>query len=89
MTCGCAMGSWGGMMGPVGLVLTVGFFALLVWGGIAFVRYFSGSGADRAEDVLSRRFAAGEIDEEDYRYRLDVLHAAASDRTPWSGGVSR
>ena len=55
---------------------------LLVLGVILLVRLLNRSGAsqppqwgsgDSAEDVLRRRFATGEIDEEEYRRRLDVL----------------
>ncbi|MGW0230647.1 SHOCT domain-containing protein [Actinopolymorpha singaporensis] len=30
------------------------------------------------DDVLAERFARGEIDEDEYRHRLDVLHATGS-----------
>ncbi|MFD2079007.1 putative membrane protein [Actinopolymorpha cephalotaxi] len=33
------------------------------------------------DDVLAERFARGEIDEDDYRHRLDVLHATGSGST--------
>lgn len=87
MTCGCAMdGAWSWVMGPLGLVAMVGFWALLIWGGIALYRAWSrGSlGGERPGDVLARRFAAGEITEDQYRERLSTLREA---REPWPWGA--
>jgi hypothetical protein len=61
---------------------TVLFWTLIVLGVIAVVRYLL-SGGDRRpeerptpEDLLAERFARGEIDEQDYHRRLDVLHGS-------------
>ncbi len=35
-----------------------------------------GPGRSTAEQLLAERFARGEIDEDGYRHRLDVLHGA-------------
>jgi putative membrane protein len=57
------------------------FWALIVLGAIAIVRYLRTSGerspeARRTpEELLAARFARGEIDEQDYHRRLDVLHS--------------
>lgn len=63
-------GAWGwmGLLGPLTmLVILVGLIALAVWA----VRSVSGSvplkgDAPTARDILDRRFAAGEIDVEEY-----------------------
>ncbi|RKT87267.1 putative membrane protein [Saccharopolyspora antimicrobica] len=73
---------YGGGWGLLGmLVMTVGmvlFWVLVVVAIIALVRYLqrtgrADSGSTRAEEVLAERFARGEIDEEEYRRRLETL----------------
>ena len=73
------------MMLP-GMLLTVAFWALLIWVGVRVYRSWSGGGATQAEDTLARRFAAGEIDEDEYHRRLDTLRSTKSD-TPWASGA--
>lgn len=67
------MSGWGWAFMAFGSVL---FWVLIVIGVIALVRYL-GRENDRsglsAEDVLAQRFARGEIDEAEYRHRLEVL----------------
>lgn len=70
------MSGWGWAVMAFGSVL---FWALIVVGVIALVRYL-GRERDRsqpvgptAEELLAQRFARGEIDEAEYRHRLDVL----------------
>lgn len=91
MTCGCGMGGgmWGWLMGPLGLVAMVALWALLIWGGVVLVRHLSVGSASGAERVLSRRFAAGEIDEDEYRERLQALTPASEESAPWPFGRSR
>jgi putative membrane protein len=74
------MGAWGYALMTISTVL---FWALIIIGVIALVRSFART--DRAprdqatsaravlEQVLAERFAAGEIDEQQYQQRLDVL----------------
>jgi putative membrane protein len=76
--CGPGMNGWGFALMAVGTPL---FWALIVLGVIAAVRYLL-TGGDRLleerptpEDLLAERFARGEIDEQDYHRRLDVLHS--------------
>lgn len=66
----------------VGIIPMLLWAVLLVLGIILMVRLIGRNsanqppppwGAESAEDVLRRRFAAGEIDEEEYRRRLEVL----------------
>lgn len=78
---------WGYGMGGAGWLFMI-FGILLLWGLViaaivALVRYPRGpqSGpADRAptpQQVLADRFARGEIDEEEYRRRVDVLSTSS------------
>lgn len=77
-----------GEFGPAGWIFPVVFviFWVLVIGGIVLlVRYLvhnlgpratgASHPARRAEELLAERFATGEIDEEQYRHRLEVLRA--------------
>lgn len=73
------MSGWGWAFMTVGSLL---FLALIIVGIAALVRYLGGE-RDRsgsAGEVLAQRFARGEIDEGEYRHRLDVLRQ----RTPLS-----
>lgn len=75
------MGYWHGDASPWGyavmVVVMVLFWGSLIALGIAGFRSLERSDRDGesppAEDVLADRFARGEIDEEDYRHRLEVL----------------
>lgn len=76
---GTGMSPWGFALMSVSNVL---FWGLVIVGVILLVRYVGRSdrpeggqsnGRATPEQVLAERFAAGEIDEEEYRHRLDVL----------------
>ena len=61
------------------------FMVLLVGAALWALLAITRSDATRAqprrpsgEDILNERFARGEIDESDYRNRLDALHRASS-----------
>ncbi|WP_131746783.1 SHOCT domain-containing protein [Frankia sp. Cppng1_Ct_nod] len=66
-------------------VLMVLFWGLVIAGVVALVRYAgaghtaarpdAGSGRADAENVLAERFARGEIDEDEYKRRSDLLRA--------------
>jgi putative membrane protein len=64
----------------IGMIL---FWALIILGLIALVRYLQTAGdrprEERAtpEDLLAERLARGEIDEQEYRQRLDTLHGTS------------
>ena len=68
------------------LLMTVGmvaFWGLVIW---ALVTQARSTGAPpprerTPERILAERLATGEIDEDDYRRRLDALHSAEPDRT--------
>ncbi len=78
---------WGGF--AMMAVLFVLFVAVVIIAGIALVRYLRGSrqsgaasppgeperehGQERAEELLAERFARGEIDEDEYKRRLELL----------------
>lgn len=69
--------SWGGWGMMFGWTLILVVLILVVWG-FADGRWPGrGSsvdrGEDRAESVLRQRYARGEIDEEEYRRKLDEL----------------
>jgi putative membrane protein len=73
---GPGVGGWGMALMGIGMVL---FWALIVLGLIALVRYLQTAGGPREvratpEELLAERFARGEIDEQEYRLRLDTLH---------------
>jgi putative membrane protein len=78
---GNGMSGWGYALM---IVSTVVFWAVLIAGGIALFRYLnrtpvnrnSGETRPTPEQLLGERFARGEIDEEEYRQRLDTLRAA-------------
>ena len=73
------MGGWGYVGMGIGMVL---FWALIVVGIVVLVRFRSGGSqfgreprgdAPSPEQLLSARFARGDIDEAEYRERLAVL----------------
>ena len=79
------MSGWGYAGMAIGMVL---FWALLVAGIVALVRFSAGSSqpgpgpwyptySESPEQVLAARFARGEIDEAEYQQRLAVLRAHA------------
>lgn len=84
---GGGMGSWGVLLMAMGSVL---FWALVVVGVVVLVRY-AGRGIQPAAlsdqsptslQVLADRFARGEIDKDEYTWRLQVLLGAASTKRP-------
>ena len=75
--CGNHMG-WGGWTMMIGWTLILVVLVLGVWAVVdgrwpGRGRGTSRTGEDRAESVLRERFARGEIDEEEYRRKLDEL----------------
>ena len=85
---------WGNGMGGWGMVLmTVSgllFWGLIIAGIVLLVRSTGRGGqpgvvagqAPTPQQVLADRFARGEIDEDEYTRRLQVLGGAASTRRP-------
>jgi putative membrane protein len=68
---------WGGDWSPgAWLAMTVAmlaFWALLVWALAVFVRGTTAGRARDMEDIVAERFARGEIDEDEFARRRDVL----------------
>lgn len=77
---GSGMSGWGyGLM----VLSMVVFWGLVLLGVVALIQYLARGGWPPAaqfsprpapEDLLAERFARGEIDEHDFRQRLDVLY---------------
>jgi putative membrane protein len=75
------MGGWAYLLMTVNMLL---FWGLLVAAAVVLARYLGGgAGAagrfarapgDAPEQILARRLARGEIDEEEYERRLSALH---------------
>jgi putative membrane protein len=78
---GWSMMSGGWSMMLPGLFVTVAVWALLIWAGVRVYRTWD-QGRTRAEDTLARRFATGEIDEDEYNRRLQTLRSTR-DGAPW------
>jgi putative membrane protein len=76
---GHAMGGWGFLFMTVTTVL---FWALIILAVLALLRYLTQGGRSTtfrstAEQVLAERFARGELNEHEYRQRLDTLRGAS------------
>jgi putative membrane protein len=76
---------WG--MGVGGWIMMVAFWVLLVGAVVVLAAWLLPGPRDRArgrpetpEEILDRRFALGEIDEDQYRKARDELTAARSGR---------
>ena len=80
------MGGWGWALMTVS---TVAFWAVLIAGVVLLVRYLGR--ADRPggrelprptpEQLLAERFARGDIEEDEYRRRLETLRTTGTDAT--------
>lgn len=70
------MMSWGGQWGwgawlAMSLMMLV-FLSVVVWAFLAAARGSSNQ-RQRSEEILADRFARGEIDEDEYRRRRDLI----------------
>jgi putative membrane protein len=80
---GDGMNGWGYVLMTVGMVL---FWALVIVGIVLLVRASNPRAmpppptlsAPTAEEIVAMRFARGEIDEDEYRQRLNALHVHRS-----------
>lgn len=70
-------GDWGWGASVVMTITMLGFWALVAWV-IASLVNGAGGGERRSEAdaILAERFARGEIEEEEYRRRRDLIRAA-------------
>lgn len=67
--------SWGGWL--LMMLSMVVFWGLVIWAIVAIFRPGHRSGSRRdAEQLLAERFAAGQIDEQEYLSRLETLRFA-------------
>ncbi len=74
---GIGIGGW-----IVMLIAMVVFWSVIVFGVVALVRYLVHHGGpaqsatgDQAETILRERFAKGEINEDEYRAKLDLIRS--------------
>lgn len=74
-------GGWGWVGWTITAVVLVLFFAVLITAAVLAVRYLSGGHRGPGghpgrgpEEVLAERFARGEIDADEYRQRVTLLH---------------
>jgi putative membrane protein len=64
-----------GAGGIISMVSVLVFWALIITLIVFAIRWFLHHGEeDSPESILKRRFALGEIDEEEFRARVDALH---------------
>ncbi len=63
--------SWGAWVAMTFTMLA--FWALVIWAVASFVRSIGPGRARDAEDILAERFARGEIDEDEFRHRRELL----------------
>ena len=72
---------WGWGAWTVMMLGSVAFWGLLIWAVVALVRGGDARTEPRADprDILASRLATGDIDEDEYRRRLDALRRAAQD----------
>jgi putative membrane protein len=77
---GHAMGGWGFLFL---IIMRVLWWVLIILVVLALLRWLTGGGRSTtfrttaAEELLGERFARGEIDEHEYRQRLDTLRSAS------------
>jgi putative membrane protein len=84
---GGGMSGWGWALMAISMVL---FWGVLILGGIALYRGLNRPSSDGSstgprptpQNVLAERFARGEIDEEEYRRRLDALRSSGMAHRP-------
>jgi len=72
---GSGISGWGMAVMMIGNVL---FWAVVILAGVALIRYLTVGNRTvgprpTPEELLAERFARGEIDEQEYRTRLDTL----------------
>lgn len=84
-------GDWGWAGWLIMMLGMLAFWALAIWAILGLVRTSTGGvprGEATPEQILAGRFARGEIDEDDYRRRLDALRGSQPARGAGPGGRS-
>lgn len=77
-------GDWGWGAWLVMTLGMIGIWAALIWAVLVVLRTGTGGSSPAeptAEEILGRRLAHGEIDEAEYRRRLDALHGRPTTST--------
>lgn len=64
---------WGAWLAMAAMML--GFWAVVMWAVLTFVRAGRDDRLRSAEDVLADRFARGEIDQQEFQRRRDLLRS--------------
>lgn len=77
---GDGVSGWGFVLMALNMIL---FWGLIITGVVALIRYLGRGGQGRPgaagpERILAERFARGEIDEQEYQQRLQVLRRDGS-----------
>ncbi|MFF7647522.1 SHOCT domain-containing protein [Streptomyces canus] len=84
---GHGVSGWGWFAVSAGMIV---FWALIITLAVMLFRYLNSpredthahtTAASTPEDILRKRLARGEIDEEEYRHRLSTLHAGPLSKT--------
>ena len=66
-------GDWGwGAWLAMGLMMAA-FWAVIIWAFVSFARSADTSRRESGEDILADRFARGEIDENEFRHRRELI----------------
>jgi putative membrane protein len=71
-------GGWSWAAWVAMTIMMLGFWALVIWAVTALVRGTGGTGTARAreaEEILAERFARGEIDENEFHDRRELLRS--------------
>ena len=80
-------GAWPGWGGP-GFLAEAIILGLLIWAVVALLTRLADAGhgsiwrqhhVTKAEEVLAERFARGEIDADEYAYRLEIIMGERGD----------
>ena len=66
-------GDWGWSAWLVMSLMMLAFLALVIWVFLSVARRGGSNRHDSGEDILADRFARGEIDENEYRHRRELI----------------
>ena len=66
-------GDWGWGAWVVMSLMMLAFWALVIWAFLSVARSNGSHRRDSSDDILSDRFARGEIDEAEYRRRRELI----------------
>ena len=78
------MNGWGWLMMALWLVVWIGFFGIVAWAAVTWIRGgpsappSTSSSDDSARRLLDQRLASGEIDVDEYRRRRSALESSGT-----------